>query len=106
MFNHASPVAQGDPPQYTVVDHCSFMTLDEVIRLTHDGTELTVEDVRPTYFHWRTETPPAPIAALRRFVTSPAVPQMLAEVDLRWTRSRLPIDQSDAFYVKLRKPQG
>jgi SAM-dependent methyltransferase len=103
VFNQASAVALGGPSEYTVIEHCSFMTLDEVIRLVHDGTGLKVRDVRPSYFHWRTAAPPRALTALRRFVGAPVVPRLLAELDLRWTRSRLSIDDSDAFYLKLRK---
>lgn len=105
VFNHASALAFYGTPIFRIDHHCSYVSLDELIRLVHEHTGLRIVDMRPSYFHWRFVTPPRMLRVLRRIIALPVVPWVLAKVDRYWTSKRLGIEDSDYFYVKLEKPK-
>jgi SAM-dependent methyltransferase len=106
VFNHASSLAFHPSPEYLVSGYCSFISLDDLTRLVHDETDFRIEDVQPTYRQWRTRPAPLPVKVSRRLMPTPLGP-LAARLADRLTSSRtLPVEESDAFYLKLRKVGG
>lgn len=105
IVNHASVRAYWHSPAYVVDRHCSFISLDEFIRLMHEHTAFAVEDVQPTYRHWRLTSAPRLAAARSLLMTTPVGPSFARYMDQWQGADRGGIESSDAFYLKLRKPR-
>lgn len=103
VLNHASAMATFNAPKFRINDYCSFISLDELIRLVHENTGLRVVDARPTYFNFRFFRPPLLVRAIRRLIALPLIPDLVAFIDLHWSNAHLPLEASDCFYLKLEK---
>lgn len=103
IVNHASIRSMELDGDYHVDEYVSFISLDRFLRLVQDEAGFAVEDIQPTYRHWRGQRPPRSVDLTRRFIGTPLGPR-IAEFSDRLLGGRvLPIEESDAFYVKLRK---
>jgi SAM-dependent methyltransferase len=87
---------------YHVEKYCSFLSLDDWIRLIVESTDFEIVDLKPTYYNWRSRSPTFCVRMLRRLVAVPGICQVLAWWDRRasW---RYPLEESDTVYVCLRK---
>jgi SAM-dependent methyltransferase len=104
VFNQPMSRAFGHSA-YTVEGYCSYMTLDEILRLVAGNTGFVVEDVKPGYFANGSFEPSRIERAVRSRMWIPGSVSMLLLLDRLRVRSR-ELEQSDFVYFKLRKPTG
>jgi SAM-dependent methyltransferase len=104
VFNQPMSRAFGHSA-YTVERHCSYMTLDETLRLIAGNTRFVVEDLKPGYFANGSFAPSRGERVLRSRMWLPGSVSMLLLFDRLRARSR-ELEQSDFVYFKLRKPSG
>lgn len=105
IVNHASVHAYRNSSEYLVDAYCSFISMDAFIRLIHENTAFAIEDVRPTYYHWRLVSPPRLAGARSLLMTTGAGPAFACAMDRWLLREADGVEASDAFYLKLRKPE-
>ena len=102
IFNHT--IARAFNYQnYHVDQHCSFLSLDELIRLITDNTAFKITSIKPTYYTFRNQK----ITGIRKIVRHLMILLPLG-VSLRYYRDyfntrNLPLEQSDNIYLELRK---
>ena len=86
-----------------VFGRIALISLDEILHIIKEKTNLKLVDVKPTYWHWRDMKPPKLMSILRHFITLPLMPKLLNYVDRFYTNNLLPLGKSDAFYIVLKK---
>ena len=98
IFNHAMSPAFG-LSGYQVIDHCSFVDLDGLLRLVLTGCGLRVVDIRPTYYAFTARRPTRVAEVIRNLVLSmPFGPYLRFLRDGVHAR-RLGLQQSDSVYL-------
>lgn len=102
VFNQPMSRAFGHG-EYAVDRHCSYMTLDEVLRLVAGSTSFLVEDVKPGYFVNGAFAASRLERAIRRRMVMPGSVSLLLLLDRLRSRTHS-LEQSDYIYLKLRKP--
>jgi ubiquinone/menaquinone biosynthesis C-methylase UbiE len=101
VINHSSARAFGYTSAH-VEDHCSFLTLDELIRLVRDNSSLIIEDVKPSYYSVMGRPRPRILRNLLMVLPFGGIATSLLD---HYVRRRQPIDLSDYVYLKLRKSE-
>lgn len=101
VVNHAMSRPYGHTG-YHVDQYCSFLDLDDWIRLIVESTDFEILDLKPTYYNWRKTLPPLGVRVLRRLVALPGMDRVLAWSD-KHAGWRYPLDDADTVYVRLRK---
>ncbi|OGG05792.1 MAG: hypothetical protein A3F83_05640 [Candidatus Glassbacteria bacterium RIFCSPLOWO2_12_FULL_58_11] len=102
IFNQTMSPAHG-VRNFTIDKHCSYLNLDELIRLVTENTGFSIEDIKPTYFSFGNKHFSLIANILRHsFILIPG------GVSLRFRRDLLlsgilSLEQSDSVYLKLRK---
>jgi SAM-dependent methyltransferase len=104
IINHPTCDAYGLERKYTVLQHCAFAPMTEMIAMVTDNTTLQLEWVSPSYFHWRHRRAPFFINGLRRLISVPLVPWLLRMIDRHWTANHRPQEEADTIYYRFRKP--
>ena len=100
VFNLASARAHGYAAAH-IQNHCSFLNLDEMIRLVRDNSALVIEDIKPSYYSVIGKPSPSLMRQLLMAVLGGGF--VITQLD-HHLRRRLPLDLSDYVYLKLRKP--
>lgn len=103
VFSHTSAAAHFKSTNYNVKGYCSWISIDEMLRLIHDNTNLKVIDISPTYYHWRFRPQPFLYKLLRLAMPMPFVPGLMRLVDMLYSNRKFSLEESDAFYIKLVK---
>ena len=103
IVNHTSSKAYFNTTDYRISDYCSYISLDEFCQLIQGNTDLQISEVRPSYFNWRFQKAPFLIAALRKAMRAPLVPQAAAFLDHAYSAHRCQVEDADTFYLKLIK---
>jgi SAM-dependent methyltransferase len=102
VLNHSSARAFGHHAAH-IRDHCSYLTLDEFIRLVRDNSSFVIEDIKPSYYsvlgHPQRRT-------LRHLLMAMPFGWMATSLLDHGVRQHQPIDLSDYVYLKVRKPGG
>lgn len=104
ILSHTMAKAQGYD-QYTVVTYMSFLTFSELIDLVRNHTSLLIEDVAPTYYHFRNSSPAFLVWVIRKALRYPlpflgGLLYLLNILDARM----MSIEEADAIYLRLAKP--
>ncbi len=103
IVNHTMARAFRTPP-YHIKGYCSYLSLDRFIRLVHDHTDFTIEDIKPTYFsELRHQSRHFSRKILRRLIVLPGSIPFLMAWDY-YTARHKPLELSDVVYLKLRRP--
>jgi len=101
ILNHTISKAHGFK-DYHISGYCSFLSLDEFIRLIKDNTAFRIVDIEPTYFNWRNTRPNLLVIGCRKLIVLPGAVSILSFFDRVYAK-RLSIEQSDTIYLKLEK---
>jgi SAM-dependent methyltransferase len=103
VFNHSmsGSIMKED---YHVLNHCSFLSLNELIRMISENTSFKFKDIKPTYYHFRNRPKSLFINSIRpAIIYFPFLVSVFMHID-SFVARRLPIEESDYVYVKLQKP--
>ena len=88
---------------YTVEKYCSFLDLDEFIRMVMNHTQFEIVDIKPTYYFFRHRRLNPFNRVLRSaIVRIPLGYYVLFLMDYLYSR-KLGMQESDVVYLKLRK---
>ena len=104
IFSQPPPQPHNYPDEH-IEKHCCFVSPDRIIRMAHDHTNLHLKDLRPTYYHWRTQPCPRFLQILRNRVTWRGMPRLLNLYDRLWTHGARSLEESDNLYYSFAKPR-
>ncbi|MCX6135468.1 MAG: class I SAM-dependent methyltransferase [Ignavibacteriales bacterium] len=89
---------------YQVVNHCSFLSLNDLIRMISENTSFKFIDIKPSYYHFRKMSENFFVKYLRSaLIYVPFSVSIFIWLDSIISRSHA-IGESDYVYVKLQKP--
>jgi len=102
IFNH-SMARSVLSEKYIIKNHCSFLSLDELIRLVIQNTYFKVLDIKPTYYHFRDNSDNFFVKYLRSIlIYLPFAVSFYIFFDSLINR-KISIQESDYVYIKLQK---
>lgn len=105
ILSHTMAKAQGYD-KYTVVTYMSFLTLAELIDLVRNNTTLLIEDMAPTYYHFRNRRPAFLVWVIRKALRYPLpfLGELLYLLNILDART-MSVEEADAVYLRLTKPK-